>query len=208
MYWNSKNRYALIAGALMCGVVVFAGCGPSSEIDPRCSIQAEGPHRRQLAKSVNASNLWKEFFKQKQPSKSGASPLVEFTFTVKRSAHRSGGGDYDRGTIAVDFKAKSTANGRLLYKNDMEVRLQEFMIGVFDKDATREQVQEIAFKATEEKVYPYLDRWVAISAIRAMGNEGSAGSRFVSTLDELVESSWTAGDLRAAAEEALRSIKG
>ena len=106
----------------------------------------------------------------------------------------------------MDFRATSLKNGKLLYKKDMRVDLAEFMIGFFDKDATRPQMQEIAFKATEKKVYPYLDRWIQISAIRAMGNEGSRGTAFRKTLNELIEDKWTAGDMRGAAEEALRQI--
>lgn len=180
----------------------LVSCGASSTPDPRCSIAAEGQHHRQIAKSINGSDLWQEFLE----SKTGRQ--VEIRFTAERQARRTRGGDYDPGTVTVDFKATSASNGKLLYKNDMRVALEPFMIGLFDKDATREQIQEIAFKATEEKVYPYLDRWVNISAIRAMGNEGSRGNRFVSTLNELIADKWTSSDMRVAAEEALQQIEG
>ena len=188
--------------AILLVAVSFAACGPSDEIDPRCSIEADGQHRREIAKAVNGSRLWQTYFEK---ASSGDSPVVKFLFTVERKKFRSTGGDYDPGQIGVDFKARSTRNNRLLYKNDMEVRLKDFMV-TFGKEVTREEMQEMAFRATEEKVYPYLNRWVNITAVRAMGNEGPGGSRFVPTLTEMIEDSWTSADLRAAAEEALQKI--
>ena len=194
-----KNICVLLA------VVALAACGPSDEIDPRSTINADGQHRKEIAKAVNGSRLWQTYFEK---ASSGSKPLVEFQFTVERKTFRSTGGDYDPGKIAVDFKAKSTKNNRLLYKNKMEVRLKDFIIGAMDKEASREEIQEIAFRATEKKVYPYLNRWVNITAINAMGNEGSSGSRFVATLNKMLEDKWTSDDLRAAAEEALQRIQG
>ena len=190
---------------VLLAVVALAACGPSDEIDPRSTINADGQHRKEIAKAVNGSRLWQTYFEK---ASSGSKPLVEFQFTVERQKFRSSGGDYDPGKIAIDFKAKSTKNNRLLYKNDMEVRLKDFIIGSIDKDASREEIQEIAFRATEKKVYPYLNRWVNISAIHAMGNEGSSGSRFESTLTDMLAEKFTSDDLRAAAEEALQKIQG
>jgi hypothetical protein len=120
---------------------------------------------------------------------------------------KSYGGDYDPGIVAVDFRATSLKNGRLLYKKDMSISLQDFMIGFFDKnEMSRKEVQEMVFKATEEKAYPYLDRWVQMAAIRAMGNEGSSGGGFKRILNELIEDKWTSQDMRRAAEQALQQI--
>ncbi len=191
--------------AILFVAAALTACGPSDEVDPRSTINADGQHRREIAKAVNGSRLWQTYFEK---ASSGSKPLVEFQFTVERKQFRSTGGAYDPGKIAVDFKAKSTKNNRLLYKNDMEVRLKDFIIGAIDKDASREEIQEIAFRATEKKVYPYLNRWVNIAAIQAMGNEGSSGSRFAPTLTEMLADKWTSDDLRAAAEVALQKIQG
>ena len=125
-----KFAILLIAAAL-------AACGPSDEIDPRSTINADGQHRREIAKAVNGSRLWQTYFEK---ASSGSKPLVEFQFTVERKSFRSAGGDYDPGQIAVAFNAKSTKNNRLLYKNKMEVRLKDFIIGAIDKDASREEI--------------------------------------------------------------------
>ncbi len=190
---------------VLLAVAALAACGPSDVVDPRSTINADGQHRKEIAKAVNGSRLWQTYFEK---ASSGSKSLVVFNFTVDRKTFRSTGGDYDPGKIAIDFTAKSTKNNRLLYKNDMEVRLKDFVIGSVSKDATREEIQEIAFRATEKKVYPYLNRWVNISAIHAMGNEGSRGSRFESTLSDMLAEKWTSDDLRAAAEEALKKIQG
>ena len=194
-----KKLWILLAAAAL------IACGPSDEVDPRSTIHADGQHRNEIAKAVNGSRLWQTYFDN---ASSGSKPLVEFRLTVERKTFRSTGGDYDPGKIAIDFKARSTRNNRLLYKNDMEVRLKDFIIGSIDKDTSREEIQEIAFRATEKKVYPYLNRWVNIAAIHAMGNEGPGGSRFETTLSEMLAEKWTSDDLRAAAEEALQKIQG
>ena len=186
--------------AMLVVAAVIVACGPSEEIDPRCTIKADGQHTKEIAKAVNGSRLWQTYFEK---ASSGSSPVVEFQFTVERKKFRSTGGDYDPGQISVDFKAKSAKDRRLLYKNDMEVRLKDFMVS-FGKEVSREEIQEMAFRATEEKVYPYLNRWVNITAVRAMGSEGD---RFVPTLEKMIEDSWTSSDLRFAAEEALKQIR-
>lgn len=201
---TARERWTAVA--MLAVLLTWVGCGASSKADPRCRISAESPHRGTIAKSVNGSDLWREYFKRVSPK--GKTPLVEFTFTVERTTRKSYGGDYDPGTIAVEFKAQNLNDGRLLFDKDVRVNLDEFMVGFFDKNATREQIQEIAFKATEDRVYPYLDRWVQIAAIRAMGNRGSRGTVFKKTLNDLIGDKWTSGDMRGAAEEALRSIDG
>ncbi len=199
--WRAGDMKKL---CLWLAVAVVIACGPSDEVDPRTTIKAEGQHKKEIAKAVNGSKFWQAYLEK---AGSGSKPVVVLEFTVERKTYRSSGGDYDPGKISVDFKARSAKNNRLLYKNDMEVRLKDFVIGKIDKDASREEIQEIAFRATEKKVYPYLNRWVNISAIQAMGNEGSGGSRFEPTLNEMLADKWTSDDLRAAAEEALQKIK-
>jgi hypothetical protein len=191
---------ALFVAALIC-----CGCGVGSKTDPRCIVDAESPHRERIARSINGSDLWSEYLDQ--VAKDGKRKVMRFTFTVERRVQRVGGGDYDPGTIFVDFKATSLKNGELLYKKDVKVRLDEFIVGVFDKNASRQQIQEIAFRATEKKVYPYLDRWIQIAAINAMGNEDVVGGRFKDTLERLIEDKWTSTDMRSAARRALERIE-
>ena len=52
-----KFAILLIAAAL-------AACGPSDEIDSRSTINADGQHRREIAKAVNGSRLWQTYFEK------------------------------------------------------------------------------------------------------------------------------------------------
>ena len=86
------------------------------------------------------------------------------------------------------------------------LKLDSFMI--VDRDATREEVQDAAFRGTEEKFLPYFDHWVDLAAIEAMEQEGTAGKAFVPFLEKLVADKWSGEDLSVAAEDALAAIKG
>jgi hypothetical protein len=202
------NKPILALRAMLPFLLVVLSCGGGSGIDPRFRIEAESPHLQQIARSINGSDLWEEYLDQVQPSRSSSSPVASFTLTMERKSFRSVGGDYDPGKIYVEFVAKSLRSGDLLIKQDPEVDLDPFMIGRFPANASREQIQELVFKAMEEKIYPYMDRWVNLAAIHAMGQESTYGSYFVSTLEKLASDSWASGDLKNAAREALRKIQG
>lgn len=197
------HKRALAVVLLVPAAVFTLSCGGGG-LDPRCSIEAEGPHRQQIAKSVAGSDLWNEYFDHV----SSSSTLVTFSLSMERRTFKSVGGDYDPGKIIVTFIAKNVRkSGAELVKQDPEVALDPFMIGSFPSNPTREQVQEIVFKAMEDKIYPYVDRWVNLAAINAMGQEGTSGQGFVPTLEELVADSWTSGDMKGAARKALKMIE-
>jgi hypothetical protein len=193
---------------LLALVAVLAGmaCFPSSEVDPRCAIEADGRHHAKLAQTINGSKLWQTYFDVIDPT--ATRKLVDFQFTVDRDRYRSVGGDYDPGKIAVVFRATNLTKRQNLYTRDEEVDLEPFMIGLFDKNATRDEVQEIAFKAMEDRIYPYLATWVDIAAIRAMGQEGSGGYDFETSLQNLLDDRWSNLEIQTAARDALAKIRG
>jgi len=184
--------------------VLAMGCGASSEVEPRCTIEADGRHRARLAREINGSKVWRTYFKHIGDGQ----PIVAFVLDWEHSRFRSSGGDYDPGKVAVAFEARHIASGRTLYERQEEVDLKSFMVGAFDRNATRDEIQEIAFKATEDSIYPFLAVWVDLAGIRAMGNEGSSGDVFEDFLVGLTEDKWSNLDIRARAEEALKEIRG
>jgi hypothetical protein len=193
------------APAVVVVATLWLGC-TGGKVDPRVRIDAPARHVAQIAKSVNGSKLWQAYLDHRE--KAGAGPHAEFVLEVEQQQFKSFGGDYDPGKITFDFKAISLKDGRVLFEKDGEVNLDSFMLAKADRNATRDQIQEIAFKATEEKVYPYMDRWVNLAAIRAMGQEGTDGRAFESILDDLMEDRWTSGDMRNEAAVALKKIRG
>ena len=190
----------------MVALLLVAGCSASSEPDPRCVIDADGRHHKKLAQTVNASKLWQSYFQTIDPD--GTRKLVKFEFKVDRDRHRSVGGDYDPGKITIVYRATNLTKKQHLYDRDEEVDLDAFMLGLFDKNASRDEIQEIAFKATEDRVYPYLATWVDIAAIRAMGQEGSGGYEFEDQLQALLDDQWSNLEIQTACRDALAKIRG
>lgn len=208
---GEKPTAALRAATRICLLVLFAvlagmACSPSSKADPRCKIDAEGRHFDKLSRTINGSKLWNTYFDAIDPE--ATRTLVELRFLIERGWDRSTGGDYDSGKITVVFEATNLASKRTLYGRAEEVDLEPFMVGFFDKDVTRDELQEIAFKATEDRVYPFLATWVDIAAIHAMGQEGSSGFEFEPLLQDLLDDRWSNLDIKAAARQALRKIRG
>jgi hypothetical protein len=191
--------------ALVFVAALWLGC-TSGKVDSRVRIDAPARHVTQIAKSVNGSKLWQAYLDHQ--GKAGAGPYAEFVLEVEQQRFKSYGGDYDRGKITFEFKVISLKNGRPLFEKDGEVDLDSFMLAKVDRNATRDQIQEIAFKATEEKVYPYMDRWVNLAAIRAVGQEGTDGRALESVLNDLMEDRWTSSDMRNEAAVALEKIRG
>jgi hypothetical protein len=196
------GKWALLAAALS---LAAAGC-TSSEPDPRCTIDAEGRHEAKLATTLNKSKVWKLYFEEIDPQ--GSRPLVELSLKMERVRMRSRGGDYDPGKVNVLFSSRSLTRGSALYEHEVEVDLQPFMIGFFEEDASRDEIQEVAFDATEDQVYPFLATWVDLAGLRAMGLEGSSGQTFVPFLEALLEDKWTNLDTKREVRAALKSIQG
>jgi hypothetical protein len=191
-----------LAPALVVIMALWIGC-TNSRVDQRVRIDAPARHVTQIAKSINGSKLWQAYLDYK-----GAGQHADFVLEVEQKQFKSYGGDYDPGKITFEFKVINLKNRRVLFDKDGEVDLDSFMLAKVDRDATRDQIQEAAFKATEEKVYPYMDRWINLAAIRAMAQEGTKGSAFEEVLSKLMEDRWTSGDMRNEAAVALKKIKG
>jgi hypothetical protein len=201
---SPRSRTAAIGLFLV--AAMLAACA-SSTPDPRCRIDASGRHQKKIAKVVNASNMMQSYFDELEALAPGKQ-LVEVSLDMGRDRYKSYGGDYDPGNVTVTFKVSSLRGLGTLYEREEDVDLEPFMIGLFEKDATRDEVQEIAFKATEDKIYPYLARWVDLAAIRAMGKERTIGRGFVPMLNELIEDSWTSTDVKREAIVAVKRIEG
>lgn len=186
--------------------IVWLGC-TSSRADSRCTITAPNEnYRAKLAKSVNGSELWQSYFKKMDPSASRT--LVSIDLLMERKTRRVGGsGDYDPGTVEIDFRVTRSDGRQHIYGVTKTARLAEIMFGYFDEKATREEIQQVAFEKAEGAVFPFVDRWINLAAIRAMGAEGADGSEFVSLLEEHAEDQW-AEDLMSEARQALKKIRG
>jgi hypothetical protein len=195
----------MVGAGLFALATLALGCA-SGRVDSRVRIDAPARHVTQIAKSVNGSDLWQVYLDQR--GKTATGPQVEFVFEVEQRRFKSYGGDYDPGRIVFDFKAVSLEDGRPLFHKDGEVDLDAFMLASVGRNATRDEIQEVAFRATEEKVYPYMDRWIDLAAIRAMGRAGTDGRVFEETLNDLIEDRWTSSDMRHAAHNALIEIQG
>lgn len=191
---------------VLVAVLVGMACSPSSKVDPRCKIDADGRHFDKLSQTINGSKLWSTYFDAIDPE--ATRTLVELRFLIGRGRDRTMGGDYDSGRITIFFEATHLASKRTLYDREEEVDLEPFMVGFFDKDVTRDELQEIAFKATEDRVYPFLATWVDIAAIHAMGQEGSSGYEFEPLLQDLLDDSWSNLEIKTAARQALSKIRG
>jgi hypothetical protein len=196
----------MVAAGLFLVAAGLAAC-TSSTPDTRCRIDASGRHLNKIATVVNASSMMQTYFDEME-SRAPGKQLVEVTLDMGRDRYKTHGGDYDPGDVTVTFKVTSLRGLGTLYEREEEVDLEPFMVGIFHKDSTRDDVQEIAFKATEDKIYPYLARWVDLAAIRAMGRERAAGPSFVPMLNGLIGDSWTSQDVRKEAITAVKKIQG
>ncbi len=190
---------------VLCGVGL-AGC-VSSTPDPRCRIEAPPEYVGTLAKSVNGSKLWQAYFDGVSPSTAGAQPLIAVSLDLNRRVLKRRGGDYDPGKVDIEFTITLLKSSALLFEQEETVSLDSFIIGAFDGTETREEVQQAAFKATESRIFPYLDRWINIAAIRAMAHEGSLGTPFIAILEEQAKDPWSE-QLMDEAKTALAEIRG
>lgn len=202
--WASFRRFFATVSALILGAGLLAAVGCSSgELDRRIRVDA-GSHNQQVKKSITKSKLWRTYFDKI----TSTSTLVEMKVDVERRRQRSSGGDYDGGTVNFVFEARSVKHGQRLIREEGKFAIDSFLIGNFGSNTSREEMQEIAFKDAEREAYPYVDRWVNLAAIRAMGLEGTSGTVFVPTLEKLLDDSWAGSDVKNASREALRLIRG
>lgn len=187
-------------------LLVTAVACVSSEVDPRCSINAPSSgYRAKLARSVNGSKLWQTYFDLMMPVKEGANPIISVNLNFNREiTMKTNDGDYDPGNVEINFSVTNLMTGAILYEDNRDAKLDAFIFGRFDADATREEIQEAAFKDTEEDVFPYIDRWINIAAIRAMGEERKTA--FIPALEVEAQNQW-AEDLMNEARRAIEKIQ-
>lgn len=179
----------------------------SSEVDPRCTIAAPDSYRDIVAQCVNASEFWQTYFDELEATSPGK-PLVAFEVRMERKvSRRSKVGDYDPGWVIFHFKATNLRTRRALFEKKGDVRLDDMIFGWFDEGTTREQIQQKAFEATEERIFPHLEIWVNIAALRAMGQEGQSGTAFVPVLEKAANNPW-GEDIPDEANTALGRIRG
>lgn len=201
----SKKTLLLTSLLLAPGILACT----SRAVDPRCEIHA--PNQKyvgRLAQSINGSDLWQAYFDHVAPDESIARPLIAVNLEMERKITRPGGdGDYDPGKVRIRFRVTNRQNRAVLYTEDKSAELEPFMIGLFDENATREEIQNIAFEAAEDDVFPYLDRWLNIAALRAMAQLGPQGQALVPVLEAQAEDPW-AEDLASEANHALAAIRG
>jgi len=177
-----------------------------TSIDTRVTVSAPAAHRGNIAKFINRSSFWEPYFAQESPS--GTTKLVRFELVTERRRLSLRGGDYDPGNVNVVFRATNLENDETLFEREMTVALSDVLIGRFDDDSSRDQIQEIAFRDAEDKFLPYLDRWVDLAAIEAIGQKGSSGKVYIPLLQEVVDDTWSTEDMAVAADNALNAIQG
>lgn len=187
-------------------LLVTAFACVSSEVDPRCSINAPNArYRAKLARSMNGSKLWQTYFDLMMPVKEGANPIISVNLDFNREiTKRTNDGDYDPGNVEIIFSVTNLITGAILYEENRDAMLDTFIFGRFDADATREEIQEAAFKDTEEDVFPFIDRWINIAAIRAMGEERKTA--FIPALEVEAQNQY-AEDLMNEARWAIEKIQ-
>lgn len=203
-------RKLLFAFPFLIGLL---GC-VSSKVDPRCRIEAPDPYRGRVAQHVNGSKLWRAYFETMAPSAGGPKePWIDFRLAFDREILNRveileyEEGDYEAGTVNVKLSIANRQRGTTLHEQEEALSLPEFAF-VAGSATSRDQIQKAVFQQTEDRIFPYLDRWVNLAAIRAMGEErGARGEAFVAILEEQAQDPW-AEDLSNEAQYALRAIRG
>ena len=191
--------------SLLLFVIASLGC-VSSEVDPRCTITSPREYRDTVAQCINASPFWQAYFDELESTSRGQ-PLVDFKLDMEREVSGRSQGDYDPGWVTVRLAVTNLQNHRRVYERDAEVRLDDMISGNFAADATREEIQQKAFEATERKIYPHLEIWVNIAALRAMGQQKDAADAFIPILEEAANNPW-GEDIPDEANTALGRLRG
>lgn len=176
----------------------------SSEVDPRCTITCPAEYQPTVAQCVNASEFWQAYFDEIE--KTTAGPLIDFKLEMEREVTGKSRGDYAPGWVNVRLSVKNLRNRRLIYEREAEVRLDDVIFVRFSADATREEIQRKAFEATEKKIFPHLEIWVNVAALRAMGQERASAEAFVPLLQEAAANPW-GEDIPDAASTALNRLQ-
>jgi hypothetical protein len=192
--------------SLWLGVFLLAGHGcVSSEVDPRITVEATPELTGIVAQSVNASEFWQEYFDELGGS---GEPLVRFALAMnRRVTSRTTGGDYDPGVVDVTLRATSLRTGTTLVEKEATVDIDPVIFGRFDESMTRDDIQRKAFESTERKIHMHVELWVNVAALRAMAEEGPAGSAFLPFLEKTARNPW-GEHIPDEANTAIRRIRG
>ena len=196
---------ALLVLALL--PMTLSACA-SREVDPRSVIHAPNEeYVGRVAQSINGSKFWQAYFAHLAPDPATARPLIAVNLAMERDSTPTHDGDYDPGTVEIHFSVTNLRNGAQLYRHEASTRLDDVIYGLFEENATREDIQKAAFEEAEDDVFPYIHRWVNIAAVRAIGELGAHGRSFTPMLEEQSEDPW-AEDLASEARLALKAIHG
>jgi hypothetical protein len=186
------------------GSLFFSGC-VSSRVDPRITVDATPELTAIVAQCVNASEFWQEYFDELGDS---GQPLVHFSLAMdRRVTERTTGGDYDPGVVDFTLRARSLRTGTSLVEKEAIVDIDPVIFGRFDESMTRDDIQRKAFEATERKIHMHVELWVNVAALRAMADEGPAGSAFLPFLEKAADNPW-GEHIPDEANTAIRRIRG
>lgn len=195
---------------LLAAILLVTGFGCiSSEVDPRCTISTNTASREYqaiVAQCINASPFWKAYFDEIEKSSPGQA-LIDFRLHMEREVTGRSDGDYDPGNVSVRLIVTNLRNRRSIYDRKAEVRIEDVIYGNFGPNPTREEIQKKAFEATEAKIYPHLEIWINIAALRAMSQEKAAAEAFLPILEEAAANPW-GDEIPGEANTALQRLTG
>jgi hypothetical protein len=205
---NGRNPVAFVCllTVLAAGLVSSAAC-TSKELDPRISLDAPYQHQDEIARFINGSDLWEAYLDYLAPDKAVASPVVAITLTFERRiTQKTNRGDYDPGIVNSTLELKNLVSGKPMAGSQDKFAIKDFVF-VGDDDATREEIQEAAFLATERTALRFVLRSLEAAVVFGMREEGPAGQAFIPVLEKTAEDP-LAGNMAGEARRTLRVIRG
>ena len=129
--------------------------------------------------------LWQAYLDYLSPVREGSKPVVSIDLDFERViTHKTNNGDYDPGIVHADLELQNLKAGTTFLTDYDKFAIKDFVVGNFDRDATREQIQETAFAATEEGAMRFVIYSLDLGVIRAMSDEGRKGRAFIPALQE------------------------
>ena len=202
---NRAGGLCLLA-VVTTGLLSTSAC-TSKKLDPRCTLDAPYEYQGQIAQFINGSNLWQAVLDYLAPVKEGANPGVQIDLTFERVITRkTSDGDYDPGVVHARLEMKNLVSGRTILVNHDKFAIKDFVFGGYE-DATREEIQSAAFRATEGAAIRFVLYSLELGVIYGMREEGPKGLVFIPALEEKAEDQW-AGDMAGEAKRTLRAISG
>ncbi len=195
----------LLAVCPLIVLVAATACLPE-EANSRFTVNAPLPmYRFQISRHVRESALWQTYLDYLSAQQAGDGPVISIDVVFEREVTGTGSGDYDPGIVYADLEVTNLQSGTILRTDRDELEIPNHVI--VREDATREEVQDAAFAAVEEKAVRFVRYSLDLAVIRAMSEEGRRGKAFLPILQETHENHWST-ELAREAEAALRSIQG